>query len=197
MWRALVDLSGRHRQFLDEGWAMPGDVVERIEQIAEHFAPASLIDLHTDLFDHHPRLPGIDPRDHVAYEGELRTARRGAASAVLESGGITDLLALGSVVKVPMAVGWAAEAREDELADELLPLLGADRSDGQVARGYAAGRIDADGYDWIERELSRSDIAWTTRQQAGLLLAVPRPGTRLLTILRQRRPECRKPSGNA
>ena len=190
VWRALVDLSGRHRQFPDLGGAMPGDVVDRIEQVADQFAPASLIDLHTDLFDHHPRLPGVDPRDYAAYDGALRAARRDATSVVLESGGITDLLALGSVVKVPMAVGWAAaEARGDELADELLPLLGADRSDGQVAHGYAAGRIDADGYDWIEQQLRRSDISWTTRQQAGLLLAVPRPGMQLLVILRQRRPE--------
>ena len=190
VWRALVSLSSRHRQFAEAGWAMPGDVVDRIEDVAAQFAPASLIDLYVDLFGHHPRLPGIDPRDYTAYDGALRAARKDAASAVLVSGGVTDLLALGSVVELPRAVGWAAaEASGDELTSELLPLLGVERSDHQVAQGYAAGRIEADGLGWIEWQLQRSDVTWTTAQQAGLLLAVPRPSSRLLAIVAQRPPD--------
>jgi hypothetical protein len=186
VWRALVELSGRHREFHDAPWAMAEDTVDRIEQAAAYFAPASLIDLHTDLFDHHPRLPGIDPRDFSAYDAALRAARKNAVSAVLSRGGVVDLLALGSAVKVPQAVGWAAaEARRDEIAGQLLPLLDADGPNRQVAQGYAAGRIDDDGLEWMERQLQRSDIAWTTVRQAGLLLAVPRSGVRLLTIVRR------------
>jgi hypothetical protein len=66
----------------------------------------------------------------------------------------------------------------------LLPLLDADGPNRQVAQGYAADRIDDDGLEWMERQFQRSDIAWTTARQAGLLLAAPRSGVRLLTIVR-------------
>ncbi len=58
--------------------------------------------------------------------------------------------------KLPVAVGWAAaEARGDDLADDLLPLPGSDGSDSLVARGYAGSRIEADGLDWLVRQLQR------------------------------------------
>jgi tetratricopeptide (TPR) repeat protein len=190
VWRALVKLATRHQQHQDSGWAMPGDVIARVENIAARFTPTSLVELYTDVFDHHPRLPGIDPRDSDVYEGELRNARRDAVSAILESGGVADLLALGSAAKVPAAVGWAAaEERGDQLIDGLLPLLGTDGPVGNVAHGYAARCIDLDGLDWIERQLRRSDVTWSTPQQVGLLLAVPRPDQRLLSLVRHRSPE--------
>ena len=97
----------------------------RVESVAAHFAPASLIDLHADLFGHRPRLPGIDPREHVMYDEALWDARRDAIRAILDSGGVAELLCLGATVVLPAAVGWAAaQARGDDLADELLPLSG-------------------------------------------------------------------------
>ena len=189
VWRSLVELTGRHRQFTDADRAMPEDVINRVEHAAARFAPESLADLYTNLFDYRPRLPGLDRHDYAAYEDALRAARRNAARAVVDSGGITELLALGSAAKLPAAVGWAAaEACGDWIAHHLLPLLGADGPNGQVAHGYASGRIDTDGLDWIEQQFRRSDVPWTTAQQAGILLAVLRPGRRLLTILRQRPP---------
>jgi hypothetical protein len=190
VWRSLVELTGRHRQFPNAYWAMPEDIVNRVEEVAGRFAPESLTDFYANLFDHRPRLPGLDPRDYEAYEAALRTARQDAARAILDGAGVTELLALGSAVKLPTAVGWAAaEARGDQIAHELLPLLGTEGPEGEVARGYAAGRIDTDGLDWVEQQLQRSDITWTVPQRAGLLLAVPRQGLRLLAILKRQPPQ--------
>ena len=108
VWRALVDLAAQHRQFAGAPWAMPDDVVGRVEGVAAHFAPASLVDLHADLFGHHPRLPGIDPRDFAAYDETLRAARRDAVGAILDSGGVAELLRLAATVDLPAAMGWAA-----------------------------------------------------------------------------------------
>lgn len=184
VWRALADLAAQHRQFTDAPWAMPADAVHRIEAAAAHFAPTSLIDLHTDLFGHRPRLPGIDPREHTVYDAALQAARRHAAGAILDSGGVPDLLRLGAAVVLPAAVGWAAaEIRGDELADELLPLLGTGGSDSEVARGYAGARIEADDLAWAARQLQRWRDGESVAQQAGLLLAVPRPNEALVAMV--------------
>jgi hypothetical protein len=184
VWRALVDLGATHRQFPDAGWAMPGDVVDRVEAVAAHFAPTSLVELSVDLFGHRPRLPGIAPLDHSRYDAALSAARREAARAVLDSEGIAGLLRLGAAAKLPNVVGWAAaETRGDDLAEDLLPLLGTDGPDGSVAHGYAAGRIEADGLAWLVRQLHRWRDGESIPQQGGLLLAVPRPDEALITIV--------------
>jgi hypothetical protein len=184
VWRTLVDLAAQHRQFPDAPWAMPADVVDRVESVAAHFAPTSLVDLHADLLGHHPRLPGIDPHDHAAYEEALRAARRGAVSAILDSGGVAELLRFGAAGVLPAAVGWAAaEVRDDDLADDLLPLLGSDGSDGEVARGYAGARIEADGLNWVARQLQRWPGDHAVDQQAGLLLAVPWPTVDFIAVV--------------
>jgi len=183
MWRALVDLGAQHRQFPHADWAMPGDVVDRIEAVAAHFAPTSPVDLCVDLFDHRPHLPGVDPLG-PEYDGALRTARQDAARTVLKAEGIPGLLRLGGAATLPIAIGWAvAEACGDDLADDLLPLLGTDGSDGWVAQGYAGGRIEADGLDWLVRQLKRWPGAQSVPQQVGLLLAVTRPNEVLVTIV--------------
>jgi hypothetical protein len=192
VWRALVDLGATHRQFPDAGWAMPGDVVDRVEAVAAHFAPTSPVDLSVDLFGHRPRLPGIAPLDHSRYDAALPPARQAAARAVLDSEGIAGLLRLGAAAKLPMAVGWtAAEARGDDLADDLLALLGTGGSDGWVAHGYAAGRIEAEGLDWLVRQLRRWPDGESIPQQAGLLLAVPRPNEAHVTIVDGLHPDVR------
>jgi hypothetical protein len=162
MWRALGDLGATHRQFPDADWAMPGDVVNRVEAVAAHFAPTSTVDLSVDLFGHRPRLPDIDPREFAEYDAALRSARRDAARAVLDAEGIPGLLRLGAAATLPAAVGWAAaEARGDDLANDLLPLLGTDSSDGRVVQGYAGGRIEGHGLDWLLWQLRRTGPSHT------------------------------------
>ena len=91
---------------------------------------------------------------------------------------------LGAAAKLPIAVGWAAaETRGDDLADDLLPLLGTAGSDGSVAQGYAAGRIEADGLDWLVRQIQRWTGGESIAQQVGLLLAVTRPNEDLVAIV--------------
>ena len=124
------------------------------------------------------------PWSLAEYDAALRTARQDAARAVLDAEGIPGLLRLGAAATLPIAVGWAAaEARGDDLADDLLPLLGTDGSDGWVAHGYAGGRIEADGLDWLVRQLQRWPDGESVPQQVGLLLAVTRPNEALVTIV--------------
>ena len=160
--------------------------------VAGRFAPESLIDLHADLFDHHPRLSGVDPHDYEGYYPALTEARRKAMSDILDSGGVPDLFTLGRTAVLPQAVGaTAAEVWGDRLADEILPLLGSEGADGLIAHGYAGAQIHADGLDWVERQLRQRAAIWSVPQQAALLLAAPRPSLPLLSIVGQRLQEVR------
>ena len=39
IWEALVDLAGKHRKFPDAQWAMPPEVITRVEEVAAMLAP--------------------------------------------------------------------------------------------------------------------------------------------------------------
>ena len=118
------------------------------------------------------------------YEEALWDARRDAIRAILDCGGVAELLRLGAAVVLPAAVGWtAAQAWGDDLAEELLLLLGAEGSYGEVARGYAGARIEVDGLDWVIQQLPRWSDGESVPQQVGLLLAVPRPTIALVDIV--------------
>ena len=163
---------------------MSDDVVDRVEAAADRFVPRSPVDLFVDLFDYRPYLRGVDQLDYTHYDEALRDARREGAQAVLEREEFAGLLRLGAAAKLPVAVGWAAsDARGDDLAENLLPLLGSEGSESSVAHGYAAGRIDADGLDWLVRQLQRCPDGTAIPQQVGLLLAVPGPDDALVTIV--------------
>ncbi len=189
-WRALVELANKHRDFADAPWVMPTEVIERAERAAARFAPDSSIELHRDLFSHRARLPGVDRADYEAYNTAVQTARAGAVREVLDRDGVSGVLALGQAVELPAAVGSAAgEARGDELADDLLPLLGSLGTDDRVASGYAGARIEADGLDWLERQLVLRAETASVPQLVGLLLAVMRPSSRLLAIIENLSPD--------
>jgi hypothetical protein len=176
LWQALTEMSARHRQFPGTWWAMPPAMANRVEQAAQRFAPLSAADLHSGLFSGAPRLPGTAPADPADYWQALKAARHDAIRAVLDSDGVTGLLTLGRKAELPAVAGWsAAETSGDLLTGSLLPLLGADGPDGQVARGYTGARIDAGGTGWAEQQL-RQHPEWVAEQQARLLLTAQRPG---------------------
>jgi hypothetical protein len=185
LWQALVDLGHDHRRFPEADWALPGEVVDRVEAVAGRFAPASAADRHADLFNSHPRFTDLSISDATGYDAAVRAVRRDAIREVLDGGGVPDLLAFGRAVTMPIALGWAAgEARSEALAADLLPLVGADGTDGCVAHGWAGARVQADGVGWIERHLEGAET-WSTAQRAGLLLADPSPSLALLAIVGQ------------
>ncbi len=189
LWQALTEMSARHRQFPGTWWAMPPAMAGRVEQAAQRFEPCSPADLYSGLFSGAPRLPGTAPGDPAGYWQAVQSARHDAIRAVLDTDGVTGLLALGRKAELPAVAGWsAAEISGDLLTGSLLPLLGADGPDGQVARGYTGARIDAEGTGWAEQQL-RQHPEWGTEQQARLLLTAQRPGMSLFALLQRFDPQ--------
>jgi hypothetical protein len=183
VWHALIALVEKHRRFPDARWTMPAVVTDRIEAVSHQFAPDSLVDLNVDLFDHHPYLAGVDMDDYPVYDEALRAARSTAASAVVETGGLEQLLELGRMVVLPGFVGYALAALGPtaDVEEQLLSHLAGNGSDGVVAIGYAAAKAETEGLDWVKNELDGSD-AWTPSQRAQLLLA-PRTSLAVLDLV--------------
>ena len=183
VWRALVALVEKHRRFPDAQWAMPVDVVDRIDAVSNKFAPDSLVDRHAGLFDHHPYLADVDMDDYPAHDAALRAARIAAVAEIIESGGFDQLLELGRKVVLPGFVGYSLAnlPPTPDMEDGALSYLAADGADGIVAIGFAAARADNDGLDWVKGKLDGAG-SWTPVQRAKILLA-PRTDLAVLDLV--------------
>lgn len=189
LWTAMRELTARHRQFQHAGWALPPDVLDRLDQLVAALHPSSIIDEHVHLFEEHPRLADVPVADHGAYESTLKSARLAAVEDVLTADGVDGLLALGARAKLPVAVGYfAAEVSRDELAEQLLPLLGGGDTDGWVAHGYARSRIEANGLQWAEQRLEAYGPDWPAARRVSLLLAAA-PSLQLFEIVGRMPPD--------
>ena len=108
LWELLRDFTSHHRAFEDAGWALPSDVVARLETIIPFLAPDDPVERNRWLFD--KWLPGIplaamDTEEHEREVGELR---RQAIADILEGPGLEGLVKLGTTCKFPGFVASTA-----------------------------------------------------------------------------------------
>jgi excisionase family DNA binding protein len=173
LWRGLTQLVSRHRSLPDAKWVMDDSSLKRLEAVASRMEPADSAERHARLFDWHPDLPGVNRRDHDAYERALTEMRFQAAQEALSTGGVDGLRRLAADSRLPGYVGaTAADVAGDTIASQLLPLLGAADERGSLAYGWAARMASTKGREWITatvdavRKLSQDG-------QASFLLALP------------------------
>ena len=83
VWEALRTEVSRHGSFPDAEWAMPSDVVDRLERLASQLEPTKMPERHAWLFGWHPDIKEVGRLDHPAYEERLETLRRRLLSTCL------------------------------------------------------------------------------------------------------------------
>ena len=105
LWGMLRDFVCSHRTFTDTHWALPSEIIERLEAILLQIAPDDPIENNRWLFDDWlPELPSgekdIDHRQKAAEE-----LRHKAVSEILKKKGVQGIIKLGISCKFP---GWVA-----------------------------------------------------------------------------------------
>lgn len=177
VWNALQDVISRHREFGDADWAMPKEMVDRLEQVYERFKPEDLISQHAGLFSQTPKLLDPPERDWRARHDALETARFEAVRELNTQGGLPQLLDYAAQVERPGDVGFTAGKGGllEEEEDELLAgkLASAISSENLFARGFVTGRFSSRGWDWVDSKLSSdASSAWSSEQRADFLASL-------------------------
>jgi hypothetical protein len=175
IWNALQDVISRHREFADAEWAMPAEMVDRLQRAYERFAPEDLISQWAWLFSITPKLLNPPERDWHARQDAVQTARLDAVRELITNGGLTLVLDFAAAVERPGEVGFTvgqsdlAEAEENDL---LLRYLGSTtESENLFARGLVAGRFRSRGWDWVDSKRAIAS-AWLPEQQAEFLASL-------------------------
>lgn len=177
---ALRDMISRHREFPDTDWAMPAELVDRLQQVYQRFEPEDPILKRAHLFAKTPKL--IDPpspRDRHARYDRLEAARLEAVIALHGEGGRDMLLDMASRVERPEEVG-ATLGRSGLLSgDEEGDLIGrtiasSENSLNAFARGFVIGRWSTRGLEWADAKLSgTASTGWSSEQRVEFYTCLP------------------------
>jgi hypothetical protein len=177
IWNTLQEVISRHREFPDADWAMPKELVDRLQQAYERFKPEDLISQHAGLFSQVPKLLNPPERDWRARHEALETARLDAVLELNSQGSLPLLLDYAARVERPGDVGFTVgqsgllEEEEDDFI--LSHLASATESVNLFARGFVTGRFSSRGWDWVDSKLGRDAASmWSPEQRADFLASL-------------------------
>ncbi len=172
IWSTLMRFSLKHRRYQDADWALPIDVVERLEEVAGKLTPESpearyqhlFTDVDSDLFE--------ASGDWEEQGRLLEEKRQQAVSEIWDSGNLERVLDFARVVASPYKVGWAfANVEEASAEAKLLPgMLEADGKVAQFIGGYVWVKYQTLGEEWLDQ---LSAVQWNAEQQSQLLIRLP------------------------
>ncbi len=173
IWEKLESLVRHHRRFSDADWALPEEVVKKIEETANALVPQApelkyhylFSDRDFDLFD--------ENSDYDEQQKRLDEARQSAVKTIFETGGLPAVLAFAQSVPAPYEVGRALGViAPTEVEDEILPtqLNTEDETMRQVVAGFVWMRYRELKWTWVDAVLKRN---WNAEQKATFLMLLP------------------------
>lgn len=177
LWEMLRDFTYRHRTFQEANWALPGELLDRLEAVLPYLAPADLIERYRWLFEEWlPEVPSGE-EDIDRRKSQTEELRRQAISEILATQGLGGLVRLGTICKFPGFVAVAAVSLLTDLdaVRDLVQQAIAVGEAGLVLASQISGRAqELLGEVWVEavRQEARSG-AWTPVVIASLLVWWP------------------------
>lgn len=173
IWDHLTKFTNKHRRFSDAKWALPDELITRIEQVTAQLAPTDPFNLYQHLFT---------GRDYDLYEEnddweerrkKLDTRRETAISEIFQQNGIEGVIRFAESVSSPGQVGHALGVVTDDVFEQsLLPhfLDSADNKRKALVSGFIWRRYQLKGWDWCDN-IDKSD--WTPEQIGQFLAYLP------------------------
>jgi hypothetical protein len=173
LWDVLREEVQRFRYHSDANWALPPEVMTRLEAIRDNLQPEDAIELAIPLFKVVFENLG-DKSLSWEQKEELRWQQRtDVIRAILKSHGFDGVLQLVRSVQQAWSVGIAfAKATGPEYEASVLPALlcHPDESIAKFASAYAANRIYIAGRDWAE---NRPLAEWRTDEAVQFIIRMP------------------------
>lgn len=173
IWDALVSFSSKHRKFADAGWALPSDLVARIEETAALLQPEGAFELYQHLFSDRDFDLYEENGDWEEQRDKLDKKREVAILELLTSGGIREVVRFAEVVKSARQVGHALGGVADASIDEFLLPAFLDFAPGKLKNlvdAYIWRRYSLVGDAWCEEQLG---LDWSLKQKAEFLSQLP------------------------
>lgn len=173
VWDHLAKFINKHRRFADAKWALPLELITRIEDVAEQLAPANPFNLYQPLFTDRD-LDLYDANgDWEEQRKELDARRDTAISDIFQQDGVEGVIRFAESVSSPGQVGHSLGVIADDVFESVfLPhfLDSADSKRKALVSSFIWRRYNLKGWKWCD-DLDKSD--WTPEQVGKLLACLP------------------------
>lgn len=173
IWGHLTKFTNKHRRHSDAKWALPDELLARIEQVAEQLAPKNPFNLYQHLFTDRDFDLYEEKGDWEKQRKKLDARRETAISEILQQNGAEGVIRFGESVSSPRQVGNALGAIPDSVIERtFLPhfLNSADNKRRALVSGFIRRRYHLKGWKWCD-DIDKSD--WTQEQVGQFLACLP------------------------
>ncbi len=171
LWEHLRGLIARHLRFATANWAMPGDMVDRLQKSADALQPADLIALNRHLFNSTLIDRGY-PEETFEERSDRSKRERDAAVVKIAKDGIDEILRLAREVK---AVGLVAPSLISATSPAFCQEVVMATYDGDDSLAWLASLLTAYGMsmfglDWGKETIGLAEADGATPAQLAKLL---------------------------
>ena len=173
IWRHLTKLTNENRRFSDAEWALPDELITRIEHVAKELAPTNPFNLYQCLFSDRDFELYEESGDWEEQRKKLDIRREAAISEILQQGGIESVIQFGESVASPRQVGCALGVITDPAIEKLLLPQFLDEANGKrraLVNSFTWRRHYANGWEWCD---SIDKTGWTLAQIGQFLACLP------------------------
>lgn len=173
LWETLVDLIAKHRKYADAQWAMPAEIIAKIDVAAAKIAPTTTSLLQRRLFSERDFDLYEENGDFEEQRLKLDQKRQKAIREILAAGNIEDVLTFARQVDSPSKVGLALGSLESPDIDTLLLPFSLGQSDKTVidfVGNFVLGRFFSQKWSWVDIQLGKR---WNTKQMLAFLVLLP------------------------
>lgn len=173
IWNHLTRFTNKHRRFSDAKWALPDELITRIEQVAEQLAPTNLFNLYQHLFTDRDFDLYEENSDWEGQHEKLEARRDTAISEIFQQDGMDGVIRFAEAVTSPSKVGLALGAIFDSVIERtLLPhfLDSGDIKHKALVSGFIWRRYHLKGWEWCD-DIDKS--SWTPEQIGQFLAYFP------------------------
>ncbi len=173
IWNRLNKFTSKHRNFSDTNWALPEELIVRIEEVANFLAPIDPFNLYQKLFSDHEMEYCNESEDWDERSKIIDLRREAAISEIFNKYGVDGVIRFGKSVLSPHYVGYSiCHIVNNDIERALLPkfLDSNDNKDHMLVRSFIYRKARIDGWEWVD-SIDRS--SWTPMQIGQFLAYLP------------------------
>lgn len=173
IWNHLTKFINEHRRFSDAKWALPAELITRIEDVAEQLAPTNPFNLYQHLFTDRDFDLYEENGDWEEQRKKLATRREKAISEIFQQDGAEGVIRFAESVSSPAQVGHALGIIVDSVIERTFLPHFLDSSDNKrkaLVSGFIWRRYQLKGWEWCD-DIDKSD--WTPEQVGQFLACLP------------------------
>lgn len=173
LWDHLTKFTKKHRRFSDADWALPDEMITRLENVTKEFTPSNPFRLYQHLFTYNDFELYEKNSDWEDQKKKFDRQREIAIIEILKQKGVEGVIRFAEFVISPGQVGNALGVIEDSVIDNtLFPkyLVTTDKNHKALISGYIWRRYNIKGWDWCDNIYKSS---WTKEQIGFFLSCLP------------------------